>query len=318
MTWLEHDFAKVCDFGAIVPEHTWGIDEISAPSIKRRKPNHHLGWRELLIAGTGNLLGQVVRVDQSLGNNVLLYLKDEIDLGTCLVPKKKTPKLGDLLEVRVIELRTIESVPQVNQMICTIHKVAFSCDSTVKSLGSAFKILNFPWEIEGPNYSGLEEIVLDNKSHKFRRLRLMIADISKNDNDKDEHHPQVTCRDTQGSMVRVNISLGRVNIDMLNVGNALILSDPTVTKHGEIYSVYIKQQSIFEIEPAEHHQIVDVPEFSQERISNVSIEEAILQVSNIPEGCEDSIDVYGFITFIGIGMMKIISVTWYFNGCKYG
>ena len=82
-----------------------------------------------------------------------------------------------------------------------------------------------------------------------------------------------------------------------------------VCDFGAIYSVYIKQQSIFEIESIEH-QVIDVPESSRDRDrdSNISIKEVILQVSNIPKGCEDSIDAYGFVTFIGIGMMKIVSV----------
>jgi hypothetical protein len=233
-----------------------------------------------------------------------LYLKDEHDSAACVVPDTCGAKIGDLVSIEVIDIRPLENAPQVNQTICTLQKVLFGSDLIIRTweLDGINNILAFPWEIAGPAFEPLDRI-----KSPFPRLKLTVNKMTKSDHDD---ALQLQCQDALGSNATFKLDGGRVDLDLISVNIVLIISGGVVSKFGDLYNVFMKRHTLLEIESSEPSTLQIPSELPTD------INSATVRMENVPDGCEDTVEVIGRITHLGIGLAKAISAVWY-NLCAF-
>lgn len=189
MVWIEEGFGKGGNFGIdLLPRHhvhVWPpVDDMNISSSKRPKILYY-SWKELVSRGFGYLLGHVLRMDHIKPNSILLYVKDENNLGVCITTSKPPHlakvRIGDLVSIKILEMRPLESISQVDQTICSLEKIALASQVNLKTWkvqedDSPYKILNFPWELRGPQSSSLDSAALSFKD-TFSRIRLKVLKV---------------------------------------------------------------------------------------------------------------------------------------------
>ncbi|PJF16664.1 hypothetical protein PSACC_03524 [Paramicrosporidium saccamoebae] len=296
MSWLSTDFGKnLEDFGAVVPETAWQLDEFPESSPKRQRLAKYLSFRRAIECGSGTVLGRIIGLSEATRSKLALYLKDEHDSVACVVPATCGARIGDLVSIEVVDIRPLETAPQVNQTICSLQKVLVGSNLIIRTweLDEIARIVTFPWEIAGPSFEPLDSI-----RSPFPRLKLTVSRMTKSDRDDTL---QLLCQDSVGSNATLKLDGGRVDLDLIRTNTVLILSGGAVSRFGDLYNVFMKRHTLLEIE-SNGPGVVQV---SSELPTD--IRSATVQMETVPDGCEDTVEVIGHITHLGVGLAKVIS-----------
>lgn len=92
-----------------------------------------------------------------------------------------------------------------------------------------------------------------------------------------------------------------------------MVSGALVSRFGEIYNIYVRPHTTLEVLPDQGDS--QVPEYDAasegQEACTLTIKDAILQLEQLPSDCDHSLTVSGYITGIGQGSRKLVSVCWY-------
>jgi hypothetical protein len=200
MSWLNMDLGRgLEDFGALVPETTWQLDEFPESLPKKRRVDL-VSIKKVVEKGAGTILVRIAGMDNPVRAKPVLYVKDKRDLIACLVPSPCGAKIGDLVSIDIVDVRNLEAASQVNQTICSIPKVLFGSEIVVRTLelDRVKDIVRFPWELSEPMFVPLN----GERKSEFSRLKLTVIKLSKSEKDQTLH---LLCHDSEGTNATIRM-----------------------------------------------------------------------------------------------------------------